>query len=83
MSDYPDDLDPVYSYDAGASLADSGRVAGADHDFPPCCTGCTRPVDPCALEGLDVEQLATVADGLRAACLQRCPGWPERRREPI
>ena len=62
-----------------------GREPGADHDFPDCCEACPVVIvehDDPVLYGLEGEAIVAMIDASRSACLHRCPGWPDRRREP-
>lgn len=65
---------------AVASTGDGGREPGADKDFPPCCDGVGRLSDLTLLDGLSEADLAELVAA--QTCLHRCPGWPDRRREP-
>lgn len=58
------------------------REPGSDVEFPDC--GCDAEVllDADAVRYLTADELAAVVDEKKAACLHRCPGWPDRRREP-
>lgn len=63
-----------------SSHGDGGtREPGAELPFPAC--GCPAPpLDVDAVRFLTEVQVVTVLDVARAACLHRCPAWPERRR---
>lgn len=53
---------------------------GADRPFPDCACP-APPLDVDAVRHATEAQLVTILDAAKAACLHRCPGWPERRRE--
>lgn len=63
------------------TAGDAVPQPGADRPFPDC--GCTVPpaLDVDAVRFLTEVQLVDVVSAATAACLHRCPGWPERRRE--
>lgn len=67
---------------ARSSFGDSSgaREPGSDHRFP----DCSCPAPPLGVDSvrfLTEVQVVSVLDAAKAACLHRCPGWPERRRE--
>lgn len=63
-----------------SSSSGGAREPGSDLPFGPCCAGVGQLSDLELLAGLDEDQLAELV--AHETCLHRCPGWPDRRREP-
>lgn len=55
------------------------REPGADLPFPDCSCP-APPLDVTAVRFLTEVDVVAVLAAARAACLHRCPGWPDRRR---
>lgn len=74
---------PLPSWPAGPpdDWSDPYRAPGADKDFPACGTAVRRLDDETILDGLDEAQAAVLQDGLDAAAMGACWGWPARRRD--
>lgn len=77
MTSYGDDLGSSSTYGDGGALL---REPGADHLVTDCCPP-GRRVPDVLLIGLDQAGADELQAGLKAACLQRCEAWPQRRRE--
>lgn len=67
---------------SSSPVSSAAHEPGADLAFPDCACP-APPLNIDAVRFLTEVDLAAVLDAAHAACLHRCPGWPERRDGPV